>query len=482
MQRIKNFLFKNTSDKQTVAKNTFWLVSGEIIGRLFKLGIVVFATRQLGIEGWGIFSYALAFVSFFYILGDFGVNTFITREMSKDTENKYKYLATSFIIKISLLIILFTLSLLIGPHIGKIKLSLSLLTVFSLLFFSDSVREFALSINRALGKMEREAFSKILMNSLITILGIILVIKKADPLSLAIAYLIGSAIATVFVLWSIRKEFTKIKWYFSKESLKIIYNFSWPIIIISLFSFIFNIDSIMLGQLKSVADVGLYSAAQRIVQFTAIIPAFIAMSIFPILSKNESDDGRLANIFEKIMTIVFAIGIPLAIGGFLLSTKIMFFVFGHEYVSGGLTLGILMISILASFPNIILTNVIFSKNLQRTFIAATSFGVLANIVLNLLLIPKYGALGAAISVTATQLLIMVINWQKLKKIIPFSIIPKIGRLVISCLIMALVILILNTLGVHILIIVTIAVATYTFSLYVLKEPSFNEILSLVKSQ
>lgn len=480
MEKIKNFLFKNTSTKQTVAKNTVWLFLGEIIGRLFKLAIVIFATRKLGIEGWGLFSYALAFVSFFYILGDFGINTFITREMSKDNIDKHKHLATSFMLKIALLLGLFVLSLLLGPYIGKIKIGLSLLTIVSVLYLSDCTREFALSINRSLGKMEREAFSKVLMNSIITILGIILIVKYPTPLSLAIAYSTGSIISSMYIIWSIRSELKKIEWKISKESLKIIYDFSWPIIIISLFSFVFNVDTFMLGQLRSATDVGLYSAAQRIVQFTTIIPAFIAMSIFPVLSKNESDDEKMSGIFERIMAIVFAIGIPLAIGGFLLSTKIMSLVFGHEYAPGGLTLGILMISILASFPNIILTNVIFSKNLQKTFIVATSFGIIANIILNLLLIPRYGAIGAAISVTATQLLIMIINWQKLKKNISFSIIPKIGMILLSSLIMTIVVIILTGAGVHVIITAIIAVIVYIFSLFVLKEPAFNEILLLAK--
>ncbi|HEY0979833.1 MAG TPA: flippase [Candidatus Paceibacterota bacterium] len=480
IQRIKNFLFKNTSDKQTVAKNTFWLITSEIIGRLFKLAVVVFATRELGIENWGIFSYGLAFVSFFYILGDFGVNTFITREMSKDNASKYKYLATSFIIKMGLLIILFTISLIVGPYLGKIKLGVPLLTTLSLLFFSDCVREFALSVNRASGKMELEAFSKIGMNSLIAILGIILIATTATPLSLAIAYAVGSIIATVFMLWTIRGEFKKIQWVFSKEALKIIYAFSWPITIISMFSFIFNIDSIMLGQLKSATDVGLYSAAQRIVQFIAILPAFIATSLFPLLSKNEADNSKMVNIFERVLVLLCAAAIPLAIGGFLLSTELMSFLFGSEYGVGGLTLGILMISLLASFPNTILINVIFSKNLQRAFIAATAWGVLVNIILNFLLIPRYGAIGAALSLTITQLLIMTINWQKLKKIIPFSVIPKIGILLLSSLIMALGIVALQWVGMPVIITVIIATVLYVSCLLILKERSLTEILLLLK--
>lgn len=480
LQKIKSFLFENKTARQTVAKNTFWLFSGEIIGRLFKLAIVIFATRKLGIEGWGVFSYGLAFISMFFLLGDLGINTFITREISKDTAKKYRYLSSSTIIKMTLMLIFFIFALLLAPHFGKIKLGLAMVTTLSILYLADGIREFALSITRSLEKMELEAFSKILMNSIITILGIILLIKSANPLSLAIAYASGSIISCVFIFWSIKDVFKKFEWKISKKDIEIIYNFSWPIIIIGLFGFVFNIDSIMLGQMKSATDVGLYAAAQRLVQFTSIIPSFIAMSIFPILSKNEADDGKVVNVFEKIMVVIFAIGIPFSIGGFLLSTKIMLLVFGPAYILGGLTLGILMISILASFPNIILTNVIFSKNLQRIFIVATSVGVIANIILNFLLIPKYGAVGAAISVTATQLLIMIINWKKLRKFMPFSVIPKIGKILVSSLIMIIFVLILKSMEVNLIFTIIAAIIIYFSSLFILKEPSLEEILLLVK--
>jgi O-antigen/teichoic acid export membrane protein len=480
MNRLKKFLFKNTSEKQTAVKNTVWLFTGEIAGRLLKFAIVVFATRKLGITGWGVFSYALAFVSFFYILADLGINTFTIREMSRDSAEKYKHLSTSFIIKVGLLIILFTLSLLIGPHVGKIYIGLPLLATLSILFFSDCLREFALSVIRSLQKMEQEAFSKVIMNVVITVAGILLILKKATPLSLALAYALGSIVGTVFVLWSIRSELRHISWGFSKQSLRIIYDFSWPIMIISLFSFVFNIDSIMLGQLRSAGDVGLYAAAQRIVQFMAIIPSFIAMAAFPILSNHETDNDRLGRMLEKILVTVFAIGIPLAVGSFLIDTKLMSLVFGQQYTVGGLTLGILMLSILASFPNIVLTNVIFSKNLQRTFIAATSIGVAVNIVLNLVLITRYGAIGAALSVGITQMLIMIINWQKLKKVISFSVIPKLGIIVISSVIMALTMMLLKNAGLNSAVIAISAMILYAALLYFLKEPALEELLVLVK--
>ncbi|MEO5646611.1 MAG: flippase [Candidatus Paceibacterota bacterium] len=480
MERLKRFFLKNTSDKQTFIKNTVWLFIGEIIGRLLKLAIVIYATRKFGVDGWGLFSYGLAFVSFFYVLGDLGINIFITREMSKDNKNKYTHVGTSFIIKMGLLFGLFIISLIAGPYIGNIQLGLPFFTVLSVLYFSDCAREFALSVVRASGKMEQEAFSKIMMSAIITILGIVLILKAATPMSLAIAYMVGSVIATIFVMWSIRKEFRLMDWNLSKESVRIIYAFSWPILIISLSSFVFNIDAIMLGQMRSTIDVGLYAAAQRIVQFLAIMLGFIATSAFPLLSKHEGDDGKMTNIIERIMILVCAFGAPIAIGGLLLGTQLMTFMFGADYATGGATFGILMISLFAYFPNTILTTVIFSKNMQRRFMSAIAYGIATNIALNFILIPPYGAVGAAWSVVVTQFVIMIINWKMLKKYVSFSVIPKTGKILIACIAMALVIFIFNSIGAHLIVTIVVAAAAYAASLFLLKESSVGEILSLIK--
>jgi O-antigen/teichoic acid export membrane protein len=481
MEKIKKFLFVNTNTKQTIVKNTFWLFLGEIIGRILKLIIIVFATRKLGIEGWGVFSYALAFVSLFFIFGDFGINTFITKEMSKDNSNKYKYLATSSIIRIVFLIIFFTLALLLGPIFGKIKLGFGIIFIFATFFLFESIREFVMSINRSLQKMETEGLSKILINLLITIFGLILLFKNANPISLAMAYMLGSIISTMYIVWSIKGEFEKIEWKFSKNDFKIIYNFSWPVVIISLFGFLFSLDTIMLGQMKSATDVGLYTTSQRLISFLAVVPSFIGISIFPILSKNENDVEKLGNIFGKVMTIILAIGIPVTIGGIIFSKQLTLLILGQQYIASAPVFAVLMISILASFPNIFLINLIFTKNLQKLFIFATSFGVFLNIFLNFFLIPKYGAVGAAISTTIAELVIMGTNWRKLKKFIPFNVVPKLGKICISSIIMTIIILTLNLIGVHFIINILIGILVYFFSLKILKEQTLNEMFMLAKN-
>jgi len=481
INRLKNFLFTNSSIKQAVLKNTFWLFIGEIFGRIIKLGLVVYATRLLGAEGWGAFSYGLAFVSLFYIFADIGINIFVTRELSKEKTDQWEYIPSAFILKVSLLLLSFIVSIILIPKLGSKVIELKIILAIALFNFSESLREFALSINRAFQRMEREALVKIVAGGATAALGIYLLSTYSTPLSLATAYAGGSIIASVASLWTLPSEFRKVRWTISWSKIKTIFIFAWPFIATVIFSTaLVTVDSIMLGNMKSTTEVGLYTAAQRIIQFLAIIPIFIGISLFPIMSKNDPE--TLRTFFEKAMVIVFALAIPIAIGGLFLSQQLMLTIFGPSFIGGGLVLGILMFVVFADFPFIILNNVISIKNLQRKFIISTIIGLVLNIALNIYLIPLYGAVGAAISTVAAQLLIMIINWQILKIFFSFTVIPKLWRISLCTIIMAIAVALCTTFGSPIIVSIIVAIIVYTSMLYLLKEPALAQILSIIKRQ
>ena len=86
--KIKNWLFSNQTISQTIAKNTFWLFSGQMIGRLLRAAIVIYAARVLGAASWGAFSYALGIAAFLTIFSDIGINALITKQTARDPSLK----------------------------------------------------------------------------------------------------------------------------------------------------------------------------------------------------------------------------------------------------------------------------------------------------------------------------------------------------------------------------------------------------------
>ena len=99
-QKIKNFLFKNITAKQTVAKNTVWLSISQFGARIIKAAIVIYAARVLGAAGYGVFSYAITLAGFFGIFVDPGINSVLIRDGAKATPTERQSLfSTTLIMK-----------------------------------------------------------------------------------------------------------------------------------------------------------------------------------------------------------------------------------------------------------------------------------------------------------------------------------------------------------------------------------------------
>ena len=232
----------------------------------------------------------------------------------------------------------------------------------------------------------------------------------------------------------------------------------------------------MLGIWKTPEDIGVYSAAQRFFQFILIIPSMIATATFPLMSKLANiDNGKFRIILEKIFSVFIIIGIPIAFGGLALADQIIPLVFGLEYIKAIPVLKILMIMLLFSFPLILLTNTIFVYNEQRKLILANVFGVLANVLLNFLLIPKLGVIGATIATLTSTVIVTYIIWRRMKKINYFEIWSSLKTIILPVIAMILLILILKYFGIKIILNIIISSIAYFGVLFLLKKSIFIEI-------
>ena len=106
IDRAKSLLLENKSPRQTIAKNTFWLFSGNIFSRIIQAAILIYAARILSVDGWGVFSYALSIAGLFTIFIDFGINAVITRESVHNLEDQQKYFSTALGIKLVMAVII----------------------------------------------------------------------------------------------------------------------------------------------------------------------------------------------------------------------------------------------------------------------------------------------------------------------------------------------------------------------------------------
>lgn len=484
LTKIRSLLFENQNLRQTIIKNTFWLSFGELSGRFLRVGVIIYAARILGAEGWGVFSYAITLAALFTIFSDIGLSSVLTREVARDKENRQRYFSTVFVIKIVLIIIFFLLVMFTVPYISKIKLTTSLLLFTALTFIFDSLRNFGNGVFRASEKMEQEALVNIITQTGILIFGFWILLKSASPENLAMAYAIGSLIGLIVAIFLLRSYLKDLLTHFDKKLLGPLFNAAWPFGLVGVLGAVMiNTDTIMIGWMQNATQVGFYSAAQKPILLLYILPSLIAGAFFPSLSRfAHKEKEKFKSLLESGLTFVFLLSIPFAVGIFLTADKLTYLFYGAEYEPAILTLKILSITVLSAYPASLIGNSIFAYNLQKILVAYSAIGALGNIFFNYLLIPVWGINGAAIATLFTQTLSVGFIWWKMKKLNYFEVInfKNLWKIILSTILMSIFVILLdNFLSIPILITIPLAGAIYLLSLLILKEKIILEIKNIL---
>ncbi|MEI6479404.1 MAG: flippase [bacterium] len=482
IKKIKSFLFENKHASQTVAKNTFWLGIGTFSSRVVKAIIIIYAARVLGTTDYGIFSYSLSLAALFSIFADVGMGPILTREVAKDPKTLEKNLATSLVIKLILVGISVILVAFISPFFSTIKGVNNLMILAALLVAFDALREFGFSITRAKEKMETEAAINLTTSIAVTLFGFGALALKKSALSLMTGYMIGSGIGFILSFILLRGYLRNLWCLFDASRALHILKEATPFAVMGLLGAITtNTDAVMIGWLNGADDVGRYSVAIRIVGLAYLIPTMIATSVFPLISRlAKKEDARVSQIMERIVPFSLSLAIPIFVGGAILASPILLFLFGSDYVSAGPAFALLLFTIILSFPGAIIINSIFAYNEQKTLITALTLGALGNALLDYLLIPKMGISGSSIATVVSQGVAFLIIWGAMKHINNFKTVKYMWKSLVAGLIMGVVTIVLNALGIHVILNVIASGMIYILTLTALKDDVFRQIITVFK--
>jgi len=406
---IKSFFLDNKTLKQTIFKNIFWLAVAEGISRLLEFVLIIYITRILGATEFGKFTFALAFVSMFVILSDFGLSDIATRELSRDKESEKEYLAIlslKIFLSIGTLILMLIASFFITPDpvIQKVIWILAIFILISNFFL------IIYAFLRARQRMEYEAGIKIFQALIIFSIVLFILFRFPSIENISRGYLIANLITSIVVLMFFHFYIYPLHFSFDRNIWQKFFRYSWPLGFAAIFSAIFgNIDSVMMGYWGQITETGWYNAAYKIINITILPAGWIAISFYPILSKfvKESKE-KLQRVWNYYMELMVILALPLVIGGIVLASKIVDFFYGQSYIPSILAFQILIVMVGLHFlyypPYLILV----ALNKQKIFLKIISFGAILNIFLNFILIPHFSLYGAAFTIVITYFSILIL--------------------------------------------------------------------------
>jgi O-antigen/teichoic acid export membrane protein len=481
-QKTKDFLFKNTSAKQTVAKNTFWLSVSNFGGRLIKAIIIIYAARVLGTDGYGVFSYAITLAGFLTLFMDPGINGILIRDAAKvDEEERRTIFGTMFAMKIVLLILGVLVILFIAPLFTTLPGAKVLIPIVALVLALDTMREFFFSLIRAMENMQWEAAIFLLTNVGIVVFGFIFLYMAANAQSFSWGYVAGDAVGTIAALIALRGYFKKIFSRFDAARVMPILKAAWPFAISGALGLLFtNSDILIISWMRSASDVGIYSAAIRIIQTFYLIPGIIQFATLPLISRlAKHDNERFRSAFERTLGMVFLASIPLSLGGIVFGTQIMTFIFGAPYAAGGLAFKILAATLMFDFPAAIIINALFAYEHQKSLITSSALGGAVNVGLDLALIPFFGITGSAIATLIAQAVNNGYLWWAMKKVNPFTVVARLKKIFIASIVMAVCGVAFMALGMNVIVNIVLCTCVYFVLLRMFREPLLIEIKHII---
>lgn len=463
-----------------IAKNILVLFVAQIVSMGLGFFYILYTARYLGAEGFGVLSFALAFTGIFGVFADFGLNTLTTREVARNKLLAGKYLGNIAVMKVVLAIITFCLIALAINFLGYQEQTIIVVYLVALsIIFTAFIGMFN-SIFQAYEKMEYVSVGRVL-SSFLMLAGALIAIKQGySVVGFALIYFIVSAIALgysfVVCLWKFVFPKIEIDLEFWKPTIKE----ALPFFLAAVFSVIaFRIDMVMLSMMKGDMVVGLYSAAYRFMEILMFIPAMFVASIYPVLSNfHVSSKESLKYVYQKSFQYLALLGLPIAVGTTILADKIILLIYGSEFNNSIIGLQVLIWTIPIIFLSFMFGTMLASINRQDLILKILSVCMLLNILINLILIPKYSYVGASVATVIAELLSFILCYHFLSKFV-YKI--QIHKFVIKPLVASMIMgtFILYTVGINLFLLIFISIVVY-FGLLILLKTFSNEDLNLLK--
>jgi len=407
-----------------VAKNTLTQIGAQLANRLIDMLFAMLVLRLLGPTGQGKYALAIAFIGYFDILTNFGLNTLLTREVAKDRSQANRYLTQTTILRLLLWLgslPIITIAVGIGLYLslgGMTRDTALAIGLFALMLVPSNIATALTSVFNAYEKMEYPAAITVLTTLAKVTLGALALFLGWGFVGLAGMSILVSTITALllFVLLytnipsALRtsERDLRLRPEFDRQSSRWMLGESYPLMINHLLaSVFFRIDAVILPLISGPEANGYYTAAYKFIDGLNIIPAYLTLAIFPVISRYaESARDTLIRAYVLSLRVLLIIALPITVGTTLIAPQIMELFGGRQYLPySAQALAVLIWFLPFSYINSVTQYVLIAVNQQRFLTVAFLIGATFNIVANLLLIPRYSFMAAATVTVLSELVL-----------------------------------------------------------------------------
>ena len=404
-----------------IAKNTSYLTVALILQKIISFSYFALLARAFGPALLGKYYLAISLTTIFAIIVDLGFANVLTREIAKRQEDSKRLLGNVLAIKIPLAFLALVAVVVTVKVLGYDSLIMKLALISSISMILDSFTYTFFSVSRGFHNLKYESISSVIFQLIVLVFGGLALYFNYGVLA-AMLVLALASIFNFFFSWFIvrRKIGVRLHLAFNKQTVYEMLFISWPFAVYAIFQKLYTyLDSVLLSQLAGDVQVGLYQVAFKIIFALQFLPSAFTASLYPAMSAYWQDNrSQLAVTFERALNYLIMISWPIIIGSIVLADRLVL-IFKSDYAAAALPLQISIVALFFIFINFPIGSLLNACDKQKKNTFNIGIVLLASIILNFILIPKFQAVGASITVLLTNMLMTILGLREAKKIIDY---------------------------------------------------------------
>ena len=469
-----------------IAKNTSWFTTALIIQKIIAFVYFTYLARALGAESIGQYVFTLSYITIFTVLIDFGTNHYITREIAKKHSNAQKIVSNIFGFKIFSSFIAVAIALVAAFLFGYSDQLINLLYIAVIVMVIESFVLSIYSIVRGFHNLKYESVATIIVHLVIMILGIVTVHFTKDISWLLLILVLAHGLNLIFGIFLLKRKFLfELKPAFDLIFWKKIFFIILPFALAAAFAKIWGaVDQVILAKLVDPHELGYYGVAYKLTFALQFLPLALMASLYPAMSRYFIENRqKLTELFSRAVNYLVLVTLPLIGGIFIFGKDLLISLYTEQFEPALLPLQILFVSLPLLFINFPLGALLNAANQQKRQSINIGISMIASIILNIFLIPKYNISGAALASLLSNFVYFILGWSSISKVIKYD--YRRNLIIVAKIFVAVVIMVLASLyltsTLNWLIGALLAVVIYFVFIYLLRVFSQREIKQLIDS-
>lgn len=379
------------------------LAAGEAGARLIAFAATAYLARRLGASGFGQIAFATAVVAHFGTALAVGIGEVGAREVAREPDRAPAIAATGITLRLCCALVailaIVGVTVLMGLEPGQRMVTW---------LFALSVIPLALDtswVYKGLGRTGTPGAALLVAQISALTLVLLFVSSPSDVARVPIIQLAGDLAAAAFLLIPLMRG----QWVRPAAAAVRSMALRSRMITVSrvLRTIVVSLDVVILGLMVTSREVGWYSAAYRIVFFVMALLHAAHVAFLPEIARSANAPRVIAGILSRSIGLAVTVTIPFVVGGALVAPSLMGLIFGVDYRSGAVALQLLLVSLIPLAIHGATRNVFLAMHRIGLETMIVFPAVVVNVVLNVVLIPRYGIAGAAIATVAGEMVILI---------------------------------------------------------------------------